>query len=111
MKFTIAIAAICALSQATPPGSGDCTVDESQGPRGWHTCDYTSQCAGDRYCSDYGWCHGTDNCHITLDPLEALQAEVDGLEQDILDLDQEVKDMRDAFYQITQIMQGEFLSN
>ena len=106
MKFTIAIAAICAISQA-----GDCNVDETQGPRGWHSCDYDSQCAGDRYCSDWGWCHGTDNCSITVDPLEALQAEVDGLEQDVTDLTNDLEEMRDAFAQITQIMKGQFISS
>ena len=115
MKFTIAIAAICAMSQAedilVPSGVAKCDVDETQGPRGWHTCDYDSQCAGNRYCSNWGWCHGTDDCWISIDPVEALQAEVDGLEQSILDLTNEVQGMRDAFTQVTHIMKGEFDSN
>ena len=106
MKFTIAIAAICALSQA------DCSIDEAQNARGPNQCWYSSECAGDRYCSAWGWCHGESNCQAppTVDPIDQLQAEVDDLEQDILDLTNEVNSMRDAFRQVTQIMNTEFMN-
>ena len=107
MKFTIAIAAICALSQA-----GDCNHDEAQNPLGPNQCWYDSECGGDRYCSPWGWCHGESNCPTTptVEPIDQLQAEVDDLEQDILDVTAEVNSMRDALRQITQIMHAEFMN-
>ena len=106
MKFTIAIAAICALSQA-----GDCTINELENTLGPNQCWYSSECAGDRYCSAWGWCHGEHNCDVVeLDPVEQLQAEVDDLEQDIVDLTAEVNSMLDAFRQVTQIMHAEFMN-
>ena len=105
MKFTIAIASIVAISQA-----GDCDIDEAQNILGPNQCWYSSECVGDRYCSTWGWCHGESNCaYITpIDPVEELQLEVDALEQDIVDLEREVSEMREAFRQITQIMTTEF---
>ena len=105
MKFTIAIASIFAISQA-----GDCDIDEAQNALGPNQCWWDSECAGDRYCSAWGWCHGESNCYDTmpLDPVQILQLEVDDLEQDIVDLNIEVKEMRQAFRQITQIMTTEF---
>ena len=113
MKFTtIAIATICAISQAeevwVPSGVAKCDVDETKGPRGWHTCDSDSQCAGNRYCSDWGWCHGTDDCWIAVDKVDALQMEVDALEQSILDLTNLVQGMRDSFTEVTHVMKAEF---
>ena len=55
---------------------------------------------GDRWCSVHGWCQGSDNCPIHVDPVEALQSEVDGIEQDILDLNNEVEELSDAVAQI-----------
>ena len=46
MKFTIAIAAIAAVSQA-----GDCTIDEALNWLGPNQCWYDIECYGDRYCS------------------------------------------------------------
>ena len=48
---------------------------------------------------------------IAVDQIDALQSEVDGLEQATLDLANEVEEMREAFAQITQIMQASFVSN
>ena len=105
MKFTIAIAAIAAVSQA-----GDCTIDEALNWLGPNQCWYDSECYGDRYCSNWGWCHGEANCPApgTVEPIDQLQAEVDDLEQDILDLTNEVAEMREAFKLVTAIMVTEF---
>ena len=108
MKFTIVIASIFAISKA-----GDCDIDEAQNLLGPNQCWWDSECVGDRHCSAWGWCHGESNCvYITpIDPVEVLQLEVDGLEQDIVDLNREVSEMREAFRLITQIMVTEFESN
>ena len=107
MKFTIVIASIFAISKA-----GDCDIDEAQNLLGPNQCWWDSECVGDRHCSAWGWCHGEANCDdVTIDPIAELQAEVDGLEQDILDLANEVSQMREAFRLITQIMVTEFESN
>ena len=110
MKFTIAtiaMAAISAISQA-----GDCTLDEAQNWLGPNQCWYDTECYGDRYCSAYGWCHGTANCPEvpTVAPIDQLQAEVDGLEQDIVDLTNDVTQMREAFILVTNILNNEFVN-
>ena len=105
MKFTIAIAAIAAVSQA-----GDCTIDEALNWLGPNQCWYDNECYGDRYCSAWGWCHGEANCDVppTVATIDQLQAEVDDLEQDILNLTNDIAEMNAAFRQITQIMVAEF---
>ena len=45
MKFTIAIAAIAAVSMA------DCTIDEALNWIGPNMCWFDHECYGDRYCS------------------------------------------------------------
>ena len=102
MKFTIAIASIFAISQA-----GDSGIDEAQNALGSNQCWYSYECDGE-ICHDWGWCHGEANFDITLDPLEQLRLYGEGLELDIIDLTNEVNQMRDAFRQVTQIMHGEF---
>ena len=60
--------------------------------------------------SAWGWCHGESNCPDlnAVEPIDQLQAEVDDLEQDIVNLNNDVAAMREAFRQVTQIMSAEF---
>ena len=95
MKFTIAIAAICAVSQA-----GDCNLDEANNWMGAGLCWFNDdECQGVRYCNEYLMCAGESNCDDTssVEGVEQLQDKVDGLEQKIQDLKDELHQMLGAF--------------
>ena len=118
MKFTIAIAAICALSQA-----GDCTVDESTHELGPNRCFFHQDCLGSRKCNWNFWCTGEANCdNVEIDEFAELQNQVFALEHSVADLatenavlalnlsdvTTEVAEMREAFRLVTNIMVTEF---
>ena len=95
MKFTIAIASIFAISQAGIQGEeNNCYWNEAFNMLGPHQCYYDWECTGARTCSEWKWCTGETNCVNAEpaepeDPTEQLQLEVDGLEQDIDDINRE----------------------
>ena len=64
---------------------------------GPNRCGDDSECAGDRYCSLWGWCHGESNCDVTApgpDPVEGLQVEVDALELRVDTLETDVTEIK-----------------
>ena len=104
MKFTIASAVICAISQA----ANTCDYNEEYNEFGPGSCWDDIECRGDRYCrSWYFECGGESNCGYDPAPHAVGSADqsLNGhLEQVVIDLIDEVQEMRDAFNKIQKVL-------